>query len=81
MERGLALLGLGLALLLLAPSRRLASAAPVEDGMLALPPLSALPLSRPIDSFALLCSLQLLISSDFGRLLVRYLAGEIRSHQ
>uniref|UniRef100_M8C5L0 DUF642 domain-containing protein n=1 Tax=Aegilops tauschii TaxID=37682 RepID=M8C5L0_AEGTA len=32
MERGLALLGLGLALLLLAPSRRLASAAPVEDG-------------------------------------------------
>ena len=48
MERGLALLGLGLALLLLAPSRRLASAAPVEDGMLALPPVSALPLSRPI---------------------------------
>ena len=35
MERGLvALLGLGLALLLLAPSRRLASAAPVEDGLL-----------------------------------------------
>ncbi|EMS50963.1 hypothetical protein TRIUR3_30516 [Triticum urartu] len=35
MERGLvALLGLGLALLLLAPSRRLASAAPVEDVLL-----------------------------------------------
>lgn len=57
---GLALLGL-LPLLLLAPSRRLASAAPVEDGMLALPPLSAPPLSRPIASVALLCRLQLLI--------------------